>query len=734
MIKEIKIHKVATYTHPTYMHPLHINFVYGSNGSGKSTLTNFLNGNTTSEDSDMVWENDKPLQVLAYNKNFVETNFASSSPINGVFTLGEDSKEAQDFIKEKRSEVKTCEELINGYKRSIVLLEQEINSLDNKIDNLCWIVQQKYGTEFSDALTGYRGAKRTFRDKCLKEYSNINEMETLDLQEIRVVYRSAFGENRSLFDLYPIIEDEDVKQKEECPLLTRCISGSSETPIGKFIEFLNNSDWVKKGIIYSEKAEGKCPYCQQVLPATIQNDIAAFFDETYERECADVLSYQQQYESFMDKLVISLQNILEKSLPILNYDQLKSEIEMVIAIIESNKRLIEGKINAPSTMIKIDSISPIIERINKIITKYNKEINNNNQIVQNQAKEKERCKKLLWKYFANDLREPIKQFRRDYEGKKAGINSLFAKIKEQVEKQNQIQKDIEEKEAMITSVTPTVNAINGILRRFGFEGFYIEENSVEKGTYKIVRPDGTNARKTLSEGEYNFITFLYFYHLVYGSQDKTKILDDKVVIVDDPISSLDSNVLFIVTTLIRGMLQDCRERKNGIEQIFIFTHNVYFHKEVTFLGSRDNYPTSITAFWVLKKTNNITEIIKHEKNPIQTSYELLWDEIKDINDQTRITVFNTLRRILEYYFNIIGGMNYEQCINKFEGEDKIICKALIACINEGSHFVTDDFVMCYETETLDNYLRVFRMIFEKLGHSSHYHMMMGDSEEMDATA
>jgi hypothetical protein len=38
--------------------------------------------------------------------------------------------------------------------------------------------------------------------------------------------------------------------------------------------------------------------------------------------------------------------------------------------------------------------------------------------------------------------------------------------------------------------------------------------------------------------------------------------------------------------------------------------------------------------------------------------------------------------------------------------------------------------MCYESETLDNYLRVFRLIFEKMGHGSHYRMMLGISEEM----
>ncbi|WP_396159047.1 AAA family ATPase [Flavobacterium sp.] len=39
-------------------------------------------------------------------------------------------------------------------------------------------------------------------------------------------------------------------------------------------------------------------------------------------------------------------------------------------------------------------------------------------------------------------------------------------------------------------------------------------------------------------------------------------------------------------------------------------------------------------------------------NPIQSSYELLWREIKEWENNSGITIQNTLRRILENYFSI----------------------------------------------------------------------------------
>lgn len=59
------------------------------------------------------------------------------------------------------------------------------------------------------------------------------------------------------------------------------------------------------------------------------------------------------------------------------------------------------------------------------------------------------------------------------------------------------------------------------------------------------------AETTLSEGEITFITFLYFLQLTKGSIDKDSISEDRILVIDDPVSSLDSNILFIVSSLLK---------------------------------------------------------------------------------------------------------------------------------------------------------------------------------------
>lgn len=730
MIKKIKIHKLATYTTPVEMHPLKVNFCFGSNGSGKSTLSNLLGEYETSSGSEIVWESDNQLPVLVYNKRFIEDVFDENKAISGIFTLGKDSKEAHDFIKEQRIKIGQHSDLIQNYTKSKKGMIDEIEKLNTNLEDDCWKTQQKIGEKYSKALTGFRKSKKVFYEKCLQEYPDMNEENPPLIKDIEQLYKVAFGEARETYSTLSLIDIDELKRSEECYLLGQRISGSSNTPVGKFIEYLENSDWIKQGIEYAKKANGKCPYCQQSLSSDVQSDIEAFFDESYEKDYAAVKAFQDKYEGSFSALIKKLSTIVDNPLPILSYELFNAELVAFEKTVEGNKTKIQNKVISPANAVSIGSLEPIALRINKIIDEYNSKITRNNDIVKNQEEEQIRCRKMLWQYITYDLRSLIHKHQTEIKGKIDGITSLNKKIEEQTDGKTACEELIAKKEETITTVIPTANAINSILKRFGFEGFSLAENIDEKGTYKIIRQDNSNARNTLSEGEYNFVNFLYFFHLVYGSQEKKGIEADKVVVIDDPVSSLDSNVLFIISTLVRTIIKNCYNDEKGIKQVFIMTHNIYFHKEVSYWGSRETPSPKLVTYWIVKKVSNVSDIINHGNNPIQTSYELLWDELHEVDSTSRITIFNTLRRILEYYFNIIGGLEYDKCIDLFDDEDKIVCKALISCINDGSHFISDDFVMCYESGAMENYLRVFKLIFEKLEHGNHYEMMMARSTKV----
>ncbi|PHS30604.1 MAG: hypothetical protein COA92_09405 [Sulfurovum sp.] len=165
----------------------------------------------------------------------------------------------------------------------------------------------------------------------------------------------------------------------------------------------------------------------------------------------------------------------------------------------------------------------------------------------------------------------------------------------------------------------------------------------------------------------------------------------------------------------------------SIKQLIVLTHNVYFHKEVSFINSRDTQGRNDTYFWILRKNNKISTFHPYEKkNPIQTSYQLLWQELKDKEKNSMVTIQNTMRRIIENYFKILGNYKDDTLTKKFQTQEaQMICKSLISWINDGSHNIADDLYIELQDDSIEKYLEVFKNIFIYTNHEGHYNMMMG---------
>lgn len=207
---------------------------------------------------------------------------------------------------------------------------------------------------------------------------------------------------------------------------------------------------------------------------------------------------------------------------------------------------------------------------------------------------------------------------------------------------------------------------------------------------------------------------------------------NRIVVFDDPASSLDSDILFVVGSLIKGLFE-VRAGKGYIKQVFVLTRNVYFHKEVTFDPKRGDVSMKEETFWVIRKPGSDSKVEKHNSNPIKTSYELLWAEVRK-SDRSNLSIQNTLRRILENYFKILGGVDPDDICGKFEGKERLICKSLFSWVNDGSHSAHDDLYLSIDESVISVYLGVFRKIFERTNHINHYRMMMGETTSAASSA
>ena len=317
----------------------------------------------------------------------------------------------------------------------------------------------------------------------------------------------------------------------------------------------------------------------------------------------------------------------------------------------------------------------VLTTAQKLIPDANQKIRDHNAMVKNLASERINLTSQVWARFAKvEIDSEFKKYGAEKANLMKAIDSLVAQISTAEKDKTAKAEEIQALERSITSIQPTVNDINKILKGFGFRNFSIE--ATDSNHYRIRREDGTDAKETLSEGERSFITFLYFYHLLKGNDTSSRVTRDRVVVFDDPVSSLDSDILFVVCSLIRQLLADVRKKQGQIKQVFVLTHNVYFHKEITYNKDRtEGKAFKDETFWTIRKVNGLSTIQNHKSNPITTAYALLWSEVREKNLASQ-TIQNTLRRILEHYFRILGGISYDGILDKFDGEDKIICNSL----------------------------------------------------------
>jgi len=731
MISSIILRNIATYDSAgTKLENLKkINFIYGANGSGKTTFSNFISNFEDSKYSkcELVWENSEPIKTLVYNKEFRDKNFGKSS-LKGVFTLGRATADEIKEIDKKRVKLEEIKNLGTEKKKTHDSQQETLDAKTSAFTERCWIdVYKKHEHNFKEAFKGSLN-KKAFQDKLSSEFDT-NSSEILSFDELNRKSNIIFGKVPENISEISNIAFDEISVMEENTLWTTKIIGKSDVNISKLIQKLNLNDWVNQGKSYLQD-DDVCPFCQQ---HTITDDFKKQLEDYFDKSFLD--STNQIKVKSGDYLLLS-QNLINELTQIennqksnteskLDIDKFSAYLKTLIAQFASNKELLSNKLKEPSRSIELISTKEQLENIKGIIEKANLEIKKHNEIVKNYQLEKKNLIASIWKYAAESYKSEIEAYRKQSDGLAKGIKKLNEEYLAKKLEYKTLNNEIKDLTKNVTSVQPTVDEINRLLKSYGFLNFEITPSEKEQNHYQIKREDGTLAEETLSEGEITFLTFLYFLQLTKGAIDENKITDKKILVIDDPISSLDSNILFVVSTLIKNITQDIKNNIGNIQQLILLTHNVYFHKEVSFIDGRNNGDKN-TFYWIVRKKNKISTFNAYEmNNPIQTSYQLLWQELNDKEKNSSVTIQNTMRRIIENYFKILGDYKDNSLISKFEIlEEQIICKSLMSWINDGSHVIQDDLYIELQDDVIDKYLEVFKKIFVFTNHEGHYNMMM----------
>ena len=712
-----------------------INFVYGPNGSGKSTISNYLQSldDPMFSECEITWDSAMHPDVVVYNRRFRERNFSSNADIAGVFTLGQatiDDIKHLDELKEQRAQRKAqFDKDSESYKKREALRTKNREDFKETIWN---VILRDQGQLFLEAFSGSRKSKDRFLEHVLERYQNRNP-NVRSLSELERRKTTLFGKKPETCAEFVFQIDcitDEINSIERDPIFRRVVAGNKDIPIGKLIQTLNNGDWVNRGRQYVTEND-VCPFCQkQTIDDSFRQQLEAFFSGEYDECVRHIGQLIYNYTIHTQSLIAAFGEIAEDTnkcaIGKLDKEKFSERAQLLDAIFKRNCAGIAEKKGEPGKIITIEYTADLIAELTAIVAAANRTINEHNQMVANFRNEYKKLVDDVWDYFMDQQDALISGYLSDDQASAKALAGMQKKLISLKKELDQLKFEIAEAGKNVTSVQPTVDEINRSLTAYGFNNFYIAPSPQNANMYQIKRPDGTLASNTLSEGEETFITFLYYLQLAKGSANAATVSNRKILVIDDPICSLDSTILYVVSAMVKELIKEVKHGDSNIEQVFILTHNIFFHKEASFVNGRTSSESSVNH-WIIRKNENESSITAYgQENPISTSYELLWKELKSDSPISLISMQNTMRRIIENYFSMLGNNKEDFVISSFTTvEDQVICRSLFHWINDGSHSIPDDFYYDSQVASPEKYKEIFHKVFVVTGNEAHYNMMMG---------
>ena len=621
MIESIRIAGVASYSQtPEFLTGLSkYNFLYGSNGSGKTTISRLIADDGDFPTCSITWTGTK-LQTMVYNRDFIKKHFSQSSELKGIFTLGAKNI---NILKEIASAKMELDAITNKIEHMHFVLHGqdgtggkmgELATLDEKFRLKCWSSYTRHKAKLGIAFEGFRSSREKFKDKILKERA-CNSSPIKSLAVLEKIAETLFGPAPTLAPTIPSIDAAKIITHESAAILKKKVIGKEDVDIAAMIKKLGNSDWVREGHAFYDENEMACPFCQQNTTDAFAQSLNQYYDEAFKEDSRSVDDLCINYKDDSARLQREIASVISTPSKFLDVEKLKKEKELLDLRITMNLQRLTLKKKEPSQVIELQSTSDVLSTIGTLVDDANALNTEHNKMLENLAHERSHLTEQVWKFI---LEEELKKDLLNYDFLRNGLNKAIADVKVQIQcvltSQQAKVAEIKALERSTTSIQPTIDAINALLISVGFDSFSLATANNKTGCYKLIRMDGSDAKETLSEGESSFLSLLYFFHLLKGSNTESGMTTDRVAVFDDPVSSLDNDILLIVGALMKELYDEIQTGKGNIKQIFILTHNMSFYKEVTFNPDNLHFKRNESTFWTVKKNGLKSKIQKLSSN------------------------------------------------------------------------------------------------------------------------
>jgi len=644
-----------------------LNLIYGWNKSGKTTFSRVFSACEKKTTDFIQYPKDKDgnlgefeittnrgttikhsdcqnciKQIRVFNKDFIEDNvsFDPSSPSNPIVYVSEGDIESNKKLKELRG--------------SVILLSQKFESAqkdeqksekaedDFRISTARTIKDMIGNLKVNDKYRDYdKGSVKTaIEDVGIDRFTKLSDE---DFEKKKKFISGKELKNQTKFTEYELGFLFNGKNpsnfldvhNELTGLLKRQVV--SET-IDRFKDDPDLNKWAQHGFeLHKTKDEKKkCLFCQNEFSESFFELLSKHFSNDYEKLLEDITLFIQ---GLVD---LKMEEITEKNLELYAdlQDRYKNESQKLNNIIkdmndwigDAIKKLNEKNDNPLSIITAPKPPKDFKSSYNKTVDEINTVITNHNVRVENYEQEVKIVKEELENHLiasaivAQDYSKIKEDFNLSVKAKKEAKNA--------VDENNRQISNLEKEKSNIGKAVQKIN--KHLEEFFGRKEIQLELDDLKKG-YIIKRDD--DIARNLSESEKNAIALSYF---IVKTRERGFKIKEAIIVIDDPVSSFDSNFIYHCFSLIKNYFKDA-------EQLIISTHNFEFFNLVKDWLEQKNRKV---------ESNNKKIVKKADKKPIPCEFFMIENIVKNEKRCASIAPLEeTLRKFKSEYHFLFSRLN-----------------------------------------------------------------------------
>ncbi len=728
MINKIeKIKKLGIFSDFTWGANLQVfgryNLIYGWNGSGKTTLSNLFAGlpaGSVASCPDLEYEIETdagtvkdgqpfPSKIRVFNRDYVENNVHTvSRKAKPILILGEENKRVADEI--------TADETALAAKTGQVnTLEAESSDAVTRKDKSFSDIAKTIGLNTKGlAIRTYRKpeAEKDFAaltGKTLLDDAQV-EANTLELKQLEKPEVHEIASPR-----LPLGEEQILLSDFVTAVAATGTSLCSQTVESKLVERLKqNPDlahWVERGIaLHKTHASKTCEFCDQGLPPDRMGVLAAHFNEA-DKKLKDEIDALLKLLAEAERAVRALQLPDKANL----YDELQVYYQSAVdkfaaaktALLEETdgfRAAMEAKKTKTTESVALEAGLRGTDLVGGLGAA-NAQIKKHNEKTANFKLAKDAAWKKLETHYLSTIYDEVKGHERKVADNKLDVDRINDGDKQVAGDLGIVglRERIKTNRAKISSSHKGCQELNSTLRTFlGRDELQFE---VEEQGYVLMR--GKKPAENLSESERTAIGFVHF---VIHLKDQDFDPASGIVVVDDPVSSLDSNSIFQAFAFLKNSVKSA-------QQVFLMTHNFEF---LRLLINWIRHSKQKCGYYMIKNAygtsgdraasiDALDKLLREHESEYHYLFKLLHTFQDDGTIESLYNVPNIARKVLDTFlmFRVPSGqINYLKLEELKPHFDENKLTAIYKFTNDQSHMTGKGFdpSLVGETQTIVKYL------------------------------